>query len=261
MKPIMPSSASSSGAVDSAHQNAACELSPNSESPQALPSVRSTILRQRCRTLGGAIGTGPVPCWYQGTVYESAGEDAGRCSTVVSSALVSMTPVASPFRPTVTSLRSADLLRGAVRRRDGGALAEARLRAAAGSARRSSSTANPAGDRSVRFDRRSAAHRPRAEAARWDPRRAVARSSPHEHALIGGSSGTPTPLRNNRTLHPVARDTRPQHAASGQRGNELRSLLHRVRPLRRYCRSRPSSRQDIRTAACVIGSGVGGFPR
>src|SRR6478752_2046389 len=97
MNPIIPSSASSSGAVDSAHQNVACELSPNSESPHALPSVRSTILRHRCRTLGGASGSGPVPCWYHGTVYESAGDDAGRCSTAVSSALMSMTSVVSPF--------------------------------------------------------------------------------------------------------------------------------------------------------------------
>ena len=95
MKPIMPSSASSSGAVDSAHQNAACELSPNSESPQALLSVRSAILRQRCRTFGGGSGIGPVPCRCQGIVYESAGDVAGRCSTVVSSALVSIVAVGS----------------------------------------------------------------------------------------------------------------------------------------------------------------------
>ena len=48
----MPSSASSSGAVDSAHQNAACELIPNSESLQALLSVRPAIFRQRWRKIG-----------------------------------------------------------------------------------------------------------------------------------------------------------------------------------------------------------------
>src|SRR6478752_8242135 len=90
MKPIMPSSASSSGAVDSAHQKAACELNPNSESPQALLKVRRTIFRQRCRTFGGGSGIGPLPCRCQGIVYESAGDVAGRGSTTVCEALESL---------------------------------------------------------------------------------------------------------------------------------------------------------------------------
>ena len=59
--PDRPSSASSSGAVDSALQKAACELIPNSESPHDLASVRKMIFRQRLRTGPLAVGTGPVP--------------------------------------------------------------------------------------------------------------------------------------------------------------------------------------------------------
>src|SRR6478752_2043268 len=70
--PTRPSRASSSGAVDSAHQNAACELRPNSESPHALDSVRPISLRQRCRTLGGGTGTGPVPWRNQGMVWSAS---------------------------------------------------------------------------------------------------------------------------------------------------------------------------------------------
>ncbi len=72
----MPSNASSSGAVDSAHQNAACELIPNSESLQALLSVRAAILRQRCRTFGTGTRTGPVTCWCQGIVSEPSAANA-----------------------------------------------------------------------------------------------------------------------------------------------------------------------------------------
>ncbi len=60
--------------MDSAHQNAACELNPNSESPQALEAVRPAILRQRCRTGPWAVGIGPVPGRCQGTVCCSTGE-------------------------------------------------------------------------------------------------------------------------------------------------------------------------------------------
>src|SRR6478609_11697982 len=42
--PTRPSSANNRGAVDSALQNAACELNPNKESPQALEAVRPAIL-------------------------------------------------------------------------------------------------------------------------------------------------------------------------------------------------------------------------
>ncbi len=45
ISPVSPSRASSIGAVDSAHQNAACELRPNSESPQALDRVRAATRR------------------------------------------------------------------------------------------------------------------------------------------------------------------------------------------------------------------------
>ena len=69
--PDSPSSASRNGAVDSAHQNAACELIPNSESPHAFPSVRPMILRQRCSTGPSAAGTGPEPSRCQGTVTRS----------------------------------------------------------------------------------------------------------------------------------------------------------------------------------------------
>src|SRR3954454_18556638 len=95
MKPIIPSRASSSGAVDNAHQKAACELIPNSESAQALLSVRPTIFRQRLRTLGTGRGIGPVPCRCQGTVSESAGDGADRWMTAVASAELS----ASLFGP------------------------------------------------------------------------------------------------------------------------------------------------------------------
>ena len=57
--------------MDSAHQKAACELIPNSESPQALLSVRAATLRQRWRTRPLAVGTGPVPSECQASVYES----------------------------------------------------------------------------------------------------------------------------------------------------------------------------------------------
>src|SRR6185312_3364280 len=72
--PTRPSRASSSGAVDRALQNAACELNPNSESPQALDAVRPAILRQRCRTGPLAVGIGPVPGRCQGTVCCITGE-------------------------------------------------------------------------------------------------------------------------------------------------------------------------------------------
>ena len=52
--------------MDSADQNAAWELIPNSESPQALPSVRPMILRQRCVTEPVTAGIGPVPGRGQG---------------------------------------------------------------------------------------------------------------------------------------------------------------------------------------------------
>src|SRR5664279_1513289 len=113
MNPIMPSSASNNGAVDSAHQNAACELIPNSESPHALLRVRSTILRQRCRTRGGGTATGPVPLRCHGTVSDSAGDDGGRASTAVSSALLSLPtavlPSLSPWAPSSMLPRVAPL--------------------------------------------------------------------------------------------------------------------------------------------------------
>src|SRR6478752_9720965 len=80
--PVSPSSASSSGAVDSADQNAACELMPNSESPHALLTVRAMTLRQRRRTRPLAVGTGPLPSMCHGSV-SSAGDDP---SDVVGSA-------------------------------------------------------------------------------------------------------------------------------------------------------------------------------
>src|ERR1700712_4950683 len=73
-KPTDPSRASSSGAVDSADQNAACELIPNSESPQALDAVRAATLRQRCRTgpfASGSAAIGPVATRCHGTVMLS----------------------------------------------------------------------------------------------------------------------------------------------------------------------------------------------
>ena len=76
--PTRPSSASSSGAVDIADQNAACELIPNNESPQAFPRVRATTLRQRRRTGPAAVGTGPVPSGCHGTVTGPTGDEPDR---------------------------------------------------------------------------------------------------------------------------------------------------------------------------------------
>src|SRR5664279_3219337 len=69
----MPSRASSSGGVDRADQNAACELNPNSESPQALSRVRVRTFRGRCRTGPATVGTGPVPSGCHGTVTGPGG--------------------------------------------------------------------------------------------------------------------------------------------------------------------------------------------
>src|SRR5664279_2300979 len=79
----MPSRASSSGGVDRADQNAACELNPNSESPQALPRVRARTFRGRRRTGPATVGTGPVPSGCQGIVV-SAGDDAAGPGTASS---------------------------------------------------------------------------------------------------------------------------------------------------------------------------------
>ncbi len=69
----MPSRASSSGGVDRADQNAACELNPNSESPQALSRVRVRTFRGRCRTGPATVGTGPVPSGCHCTVIGPGG--------------------------------------------------------------------------------------------------------------------------------------------------------------------------------------------
>ena len=47
---------------------AACELIPNSESPQALLTVRAATLRHRRRTRPLAVGTGPLPSMCHGSV-------------------------------------------------------------------------------------------------------------------------------------------------------------------------------------------------
>ena len=75
--PDRPNRASSSGAVDSAHQNAACELIPKSESPQALLTVRAATLRHRCRTRPWPVGTGPLPFTCHGSVGAAVGADPG----------------------------------------------------------------------------------------------------------------------------------------------------------------------------------------
>src|SRR5664280_1707171 len=69
----MPSRASNSGGVDRADQNAACELNPNSESPQALSRVRARTFRGRRRTGPAAVGIGPVPSGCHGTVTGPGG--------------------------------------------------------------------------------------------------------------------------------------------------------------------------------------------
>ena len=76
--------------MDNAHQKAACELIPNSESAQALLRVRPAILRQLCRTVRGAAAPARCPCRYQGTVSESAGDGADRGIAAVCSALLSI---------------------------------------------------------------------------------------------------------------------------------------------------------------------------
>ena len=72
-KPIEPSNASSSGAVDRVNQNAASAAIPNSESSQALDAVRLSTLAQRCVVPGGTT-IGAVPGRCHGTTSASAGE-------------------------------------------------------------------------------------------------------------------------------------------------------------------------------------------
>src|SRR5664279_5451659 len=58
---------------DRADQNAACELNPNSESPQALSRVRARTFRGRRRTGPATVGTGPVPSGCHCTVTGPGG--------------------------------------------------------------------------------------------------------------------------------------------------------------------------------------------
>src|SRR6478609_252522 len=86
--PVSPSSASSSGAVDSADQKAACELIPNSESAQALLTVRAATLRQRRRTRPLAVGTGPLPSMCHGSVASAGDDPAGKTGSADAGASV-----------------------------------------------------------------------------------------------------------------------------------------------------------------------------
>ena len=60
--------------MDTAHQNAPCELMPNSESDHALLSVRPMIRRQRCGTAPPIVGTGPLPSGCHGAVMTTGSD-------------------------------------------------------------------------------------------------------------------------------------------------------------------------------------------